>query len=182
MKRFALVLGLALLMGGCGPQQAPEPNPESRLRQELEAVKAENRQLAEELQQLGLEISGKPRATAEGACPGEVRTQIYNEKGKTCADLEGHVRGWSELCVADGACDHDARLTEAKASADAKCAAFCARHDCPSHHYIGPAECARPSVCAPQHPHCPESCPTKNICYLQQGDWTPNCWCEPPAL
>lgn len=182
MRLFAVVLGLVLLVGGCGQQQESEPNGASLLRQELEALKAANRQLAEEFRLLGLETRGDPSTSVEGACPGDVRTRIYNEKGKTCADLEGNVRGWSELCVADGACDDRARLKEAKESADATCAAFCARHDCPSHHYVGPDDCALPKMCISQHPNCPEGCPTKNLCLLQQGDFAPNCWCEPPAL
>ncbi|MGE0668976.1 MAG: hypothetical protein AB7O49_20685 [Sphingomonadales bacterium] len=178
MRLPSVVFGLVLLaIGGCGQPPAPDSPAPAGLQQQLDAAKAENDSLRTRLEEAIPELTGE--RASQNQCPGGVTVLVRSSAGKTCDDYAAVIAGWSEQCVADGACDPAKRLAELNAAGNATCQSFCAKQGCDQWQFAPPQQCAKQNCV--KSGACPSECPVIDECFLKQHDDSPNCWCTQPS-
>lgn len=104
-------------------------------------------------------------------------------EGPNCNDNKTVVNGWSEKCVANGACNAGQRRRELNQAAKTFCVNWCAAKKC-DFSYMPRSQCDS-SKCRDSR-FCQTNCdlPKRDTCYFQQTAPNYNCECmdPPPGL
>lgn len=99
--------------------------------------------------------------------------------GPDCVDNKAVVNGWSEKCVANGACNTPTRKQELNSAAKSFCADWCAAKQC-DFSYSSRSNCD--SAWCLNSNTCQRNCnvPKLDACYFQQAGPNYNCECKDP--
>lgn len=102
-------------------------------------------------------------------------------EGPDCIDNKAVINGWSEKCVANGACNTRQRRGELNQEAKSFCADWCAAKRCD---FVYTARNACDSAWCLNSRTCQANCnlPLLDTCYFQQAAPNYNCQCvNPPS-
>ncbi len=164
MYKFLASLSItALLLLACAPNN-PKPDTDSSIADLLNS----NRQLA---------LNPGARQCHELRALIPIGGKI---EGPNCTDNRAVINGWSEKCVANGACNTRLRRGELNQEAKSFCANWCAAKKCD---FSYTARTACDSAWCLNSRTCQANCnlPRLDTCYFQQAAPNYNCECiDPP--